>query len=619
MDRNLQKLAAWVGCGMLLLEIPAYSRTFHIRSLDDRLDSKGLRGAVIEANRLGGNNTIVLERPAFPRRLQPIATIFRLSISGALEDAAWTGDLDITNGNLTIIGTRPYMVIDARGLGDRVFQVLPGASLTLSNLAITGGIGSNTNRYYDFIDTYDADGGAIRNSGTLILQNCSITGNTIVYANPFNPTGFTAQGGGIYNEGIAQLDHTIVSQNTIIGDPRYNFLTDESKPGGNGGGIYNIGTMVLNQCHISNNSSGNGGSTVWASQAPSTGGEGGGGGGIYNEGNLTLNFCTVNDNICGAGGWGGGYGPEGGGPGGAGGSGGGILNEGSLTLNTCTISHNFCGIGGHGGPGNLTNGGRGGQGGSGGGICNRFAAPGPVSPAVPSLMMASCTVVLNEAGPGGDGDAIYSGFPGDGGNGGDGGGLFNEQRILIFSGHSITNPAPADIGNSLIALNTVSGGGAGYRPGTNGIGFDCRGNVTSEGFNLLGNADNSRGFTNAVHDLVGSTAFPIDPVITSLGYFGGSLPTHELLPGSLAIDHGYSFGISQDERGVSRPFDYNLIANAPNGDGSDIGAFELNGTFSLTPEDQILMIESQRAYDNYTNIDSPSIPLFPPTPILQPY
>ena len=47
-----------------------------------------------------------------------------------------------------------------------------------------------------------------------------------------------------------------------------------------------------------------------------------------------------------------------------------------------------------------------------------------------------------------------------------------------------------------------------------------------------------------------------------------------LLPGSPAIDQGKSFGITTDQRGRARPYDFPAIPNAGGGDGSDIGAFE---------------------------------------------
>jgi hypothetical protein len=49
-----------------------------------------------------------------------------------------------------------------------------------------------------------------------------------------------------------------------------------------------------------------------------------------------------------------------------------------------------------------------------------------------------------------------------------------------------------------------------------------------------------------------------------------------LLTGSPAIDHGTNFGNATDQRGRPRTFDFPDVANSPGGNGTDIGAFELN-------------------------------------------
>ena len=132
----------------------------------DPLDSTNLntlRGAILAANLLGGTNTILLTGGAYP-----------LTISGAEEDAALTGDLDITAGKLTILGVfATNVTVDATGLGDRVFHVLPGAQLVLSNLLVTGGKGP------DGVASGDAGGpgGGIYNGGTLTLIRCVVAAN----------------------------------------------------------------------------------------------------------------------------------------------------------------------------------------------------------------------------------------------------------------------------------------------------------------------------------------------------------------------------------------------------------------------------------------------------------
>lgn len=96
----------------------------------------------------------------------------------------------------------------------------------------------------------------------------------------------------------------------------------------------------------------------------------------------------------------------------------------------------------------------------------------------------------------------------------------------------------------------------------------CGGSEASGGFNL--DEDGSCGFGQAT-DLA-SVAAGIDPV---LGANGGPTPTHALLAGSPAIDRGSAFGSAIDQRGLARPSDFTAIGNAAGGDGSDIGAFEL--------------------------------------------
>ena len=144
------------------------------------------------------------------------------------------------------------------------------------------------------------------------------------------------------------------------------------------------------------------------------------------------------------------------------------------------------------------------------------------------------------------------------------------------------------LGNTLMALNvTAPGGQNGINSDDGGItvpsganaagsGPDLAGDFTSQGFNLISAADGSTGFTNRVHaDQAGSIAEPISPLIGPLQLNGGPTPTHRLLPGSPAINQGDSFGVHTDQRGDRRPFHFPGVPNAPGGDGSDIGAFEL--------------------------------------------
>ncbi|HUJ72303.1 MAG TPA: hypothetical protein VLZ30_08660, partial [Verrucomicrobiae bacterium] len=89
------------------------ANTFFVSEPLDTTNSTSLRGAIIAANASGGANLIVLTN-----------AVYHLALAGADEDAAFTGDLDITNGSLMVVGAAwPRVIIDAGGLGDRVFQV----------------------------------------------------------------------------------------------------------------------------------------------------------------------------------------------------------------------------------------------------------------------------------------------------------------------------------------------------------------------------------------------------------------------------------------------------------------------------------------------------------------
>lgn len=89
-----------------------------------------------------------------------------LTRAGAGEDIGHSGDLDVIGKSLTVVGNgRDNTTIDADGI-DRIFHVLPGASLTVKNATITGGL----------VD--DQHGGAFYNlNGSLTIQDCLVTGN----------------------------------------------------------------------------------------------------------------------------------------------------------------------------------------------------------------------------------------------------------------------------------------------------------------------------------------------------------------------------------------------------------------------------------------------------------
>jgi hypothetical protein len=115
-----------------------------------------LRAAVQEANALAGQDTIVLAPHEH----------YALSIPGAQEDHAATGDLDIRR-DVALLGN--HAIIDGGNL-DRVFHVLDGASVTLTEVGVTGGTVTGTG-------VAGHGGGALVADGHLLVQHSSFWNN----------------------------------------------------------------------------------------------------------------------------------------------------------------------------------------------------------------------------------------------------------------------------------------------------------------------------------------------------------------------------------------------------------------------------------------------------------
>jgi hypothetical protein len=247
---------------------------------EDSLAADGLwslRKAVIYANSHAGDEEIQLA-----------AGTYALTIQGASEDAAATGDLDILNhGSLKIIGAgAAATTIDAfppepfDKNGDRIFDVKAGAVVEFAGLMLTGG-------------GTPIQGGAIRNIGGQV----TITASTIA-----NNLGIF--GGGIYNDSGGQITivnsallnnragfgggiyNTVNSQVTMVGSMVSENIIDDffEAPGA---GIHNAGAMTLIACTVSANVT-----------------EESFGGGIYSlsSGTLTINDSTISNNTARGGG-----------------------------------------------------------------------------------------------------------------------------------------------------------------------------------------------------------------------------------------------------------------------------------------------------------------------------
>lgn len=220
----------------------AHAATFTVTRLDDPMpgvcDSDcSLREAVRAVDAGSGGDTIAL----------PLGR-FRLTIAGAGEDAAATGDLDLTKSvTITGAGARQTL-IDGTGI-DRVFDVASGVTALIADVTVTGGL-------------VNGDGGGIASAGTLTLLRDTIANNEAIAAG-------NNAGGGVDSTGILA-----VTQSTISGNRAYN-----------GGGINFSGTATIADSTIAGNRAGGLGSN----------GDGGGISGSAGS-SLALTGSTVADN-----------------------------------------------------------------------------------------------------------------------------------------------------------------------------------------------------------------------------------------------------------------------------------------------------------------------------------
>src|SRR6266480_5708407 len=189
--------------------------------------------------------------------------------------------------SLTLSGA-PQMVTVVRASQTefRIFHVMPGHSVEIDGLTISGGH-----------ITGDNGGGILNDNSTLTIAHCTVNGNAIVSASSGNNFG-----GGIHNSGTMTLNQVIVNNNNAVfcgcgtGVP-------------SGGGISNTGTMIIIAGTVQSNMG------FWSA------------GGIYNTGMLTITGSTIVNNQTGN-------------PGHFGAYGGGIINDGTMTIQDSTISGN---------------------------------------------------------------------------------------------------------------------------------------------------------------------------------------------------------------------------------------------------------------------------------------
>ncbi|MGO9244685.1 MAG: choice-of-anchor Q domain-containing protein [Verrucomicrobiia bacterium] len=455
-------------------------------------------------------------------------TITQGKVTGSLSGGGVYNDhATLTVSNCTLMGNSAGF--NGGGLFNASGTLTVIAS-TLSNNSIASGNGGgicNSNGMLTVTNstlsdneagsTSGGNGGGISNTnGTLTVNGSTFNGN-VAFGYCFAGGGFNANlgwGGGIFNQGTMTVTSCSFSGN---------------EAGYVGGGIVNYATGTVSTCILSSNLS------TWA-------------GGIdnYISGLLTVTNCTVNGNSTIADCTGSG-------------SGGGIDNENAMTVQDCTLSGN-----------SSTN--------YGGGVVN-FG----------TLTVSASTLVGNSAALSGSGIYNTGSFTTlaisnstISGNSAAllGGGILNTNGTLTviactLSGNSAQNgggilsvgsTARIEIGNTILNAG-VSGENI-----TNGPGSTPR----SLGYNLSSDAAGGDEESTGPGGLLDATGDirNTDPILGPLANNGGPTPTHALMPGSPATDQGKSFGLTTDQRGLSRPVVDPCIAKPPGGDGSDIGAFE---------------------------------------------
>ncbi len=262
-----------------------------------------LREAVIAINTHAPSGGAIGECPGAPGidTIVLPSGIFTFTMSGAGEDNAATGDLDLKQ-DMTIQGQGSACLVNPTctrintNFLDRAFDITTTVQATITGMDIWNGSQS-----------VSWGGGGIRNLGVLKLSDAYLTYNgTVGPGGGLNNTdgavatldrvgfllNYADRGGAIANRGTMTLSKTIFNLDNalLFGGGIYNeypgiAMIIDSGLGGetaatDGGGIHNDGDLTLNRVLLSTN------------KATS-----GNGGGLYSNGYITLTNVTLSSNI----------------------------------------------------------------------------------------------------------------------------------------------------------------------------------------------------------------------------------------------------------------------------------------------------------------------------------
>lgn len=234
---------------------------------------------------------------------QPAVITFKAGLTGTLTLGSTFGQLEVTQP-LTLLGPGARSLTIASGGSHRVFRT-SGGPHHFSGLTIEGGK----------VTVADEGGGGIWNTGTLKLEDCALSGNSVTA-----PDRYPAKGGAIFTSGNLTLWRCSFSGNTATGAAA---TTGDYGYDGFGGAIHNAdsGVLAAAHCTFSGNTGRGGNGSARKGRAC---------GAIHNAGAMTLTSCTISGNT------------------GTGGGRfdapsfaiGGVFNEGSCTVRSTVIAGN---------------------------------------------------------------------------------------------------------------------------------------------------------------------------------------------------------------------------------------------------------------------------------------
>ena len=467
-------------------------------------------------------------------------TPYTLTIDGPSDNTNATGDLDVVDNDISIVGPAgssqtTIQAAFSSGNEDRVIHFINVSKASVTGVTITGG---------DVLAILEIGGGILAETGELNLTEVQILSNKAEF------------GGGIYAPcGTTILDSLIQGN-----------LAHTDSGNGTGGGMdlaeQNCGTssVTVDNTRILGNHADAEGGGIFIQRAPvmiltNSIVDGniidtpdGTGGGIFIQGGdgngsayIANSAITRND---------GGF------------AGGGIFSdEGNLVVVNSTVSNNKAVV-------------------YGAGIASNVETNGSPD----SLFLGGFTSLFNvtvaenqASNPSSYGAGICS----------------NCDRLIPFGGTTIDN---FFLWNTLVAKNTTP---SGDNPDCRSFNF-----FNTQGFNLIGIDSIQRNCFQApgTGDQVGTQSSPIDAKIGALQLNGGSTETHGLLTGSPAIDKANNnvtgcqapdfqdlfqgtvtlVDLSDDQRHFLRP----IAILDPNTPICDIGAFEFQAfNFNVTKDD----------------------------------